>query len=80
VARPDQVFRAKGFLSIEGFDHLVLFQSVREIFNLTLSDRPKDSSSNLVVIGKHLNKEEYLSNFEKCVKSTGFLQSLRGKK
>ena len=69
VARPDTVFRAKGFLSIEGFDKLVLFQSVREIFNLTLSDRPKDGSSNLVVIGKHLNKDDYLSQFEICVRA-----------
>ena len=79
VARPDQVFRAKGFLSIEGFDKLVLFQSVREIFNLTLSDKPKDGLSNLVVIGKHLNKDEYISNFETSIKVKGFLQGFRKK-
>jgi G3E family GTPase len=71
VSRPDQVFRAKGYLSIEGFDQLVLFQSVREIFNLTLSNKPKQHESHLVVIGKHLNKEEYFSNFETCIKPRG---------
>jgi G3E family GTPase len=59
VARPDQVFRAKGFLSIEGFEQLVLFQSVREIFSLTLSDKPKDGTSLLVIIGKHLLQTDY---------------------
>jgi G3E family GTPase len=80
VARPDQVFRAKGFVSIEGFEKLVLFQAVRDIFSLTLSDKPKDGNSNLVVIGKHLNQQEYETAFEQSLKPAHFLQGLRGKK
>lgn len=63
ISRPDSVFRAKGFLSVKGFDKEVIYQSVREIFSLELSDKPASSSSKLVVIGRGLNQFEYEEAF-----------------
>ncbi len=64
ISRPDAVFRAKGFLSVKGFDKQVLFQSVREIFSLELSQEPLQARSRLVVIGRGLNQFEYEEAFQ----------------
>ncbi len=77
VARPDQVYRAKGFISIEGFDKHVLFQSVREIFNLNLAEQDSDGKTNLVVIGRNLDEAEFRSAFELTLKSPGLLETVR---
>lgn len=63
ISRPDAVFRAKGFLSVKGFDKQVLYQSVREIFSLEQSNQPADALSRLVVIGRGLNQFEYEEAF-----------------
>lgn len=63
ISRPDAVFRAKGFLSVKGFDKEVIFQSVREIFSLELSEKPATGTSRLVVIGRGLNQFEYEEAF-----------------
>lgn len=63
VSRPGNVLRAKGFVSIEKFDTHVLFQSVRDVFNLTLAQTPNDGQSNLVVIGRDLDKHEFDRTF-----------------
>lgn len=63
ISRPDAVFRAKGFLSVKGFDKEVIFQSVREIFSLELSEKPATGTSKLVVIGRGLNQFEYEEAF-----------------
>jgi G3E family GTPase len=77
VARPDQVYRAKGFISIEGFDKHVLFQSVREIFNLNLSEQNSDEKTNLVVIGKNLDEAEFRSAFELTLKAPSLFETVR---
>jgi G3E family GTPase len=64
ISRPDAVFRAKGFLSVKGFDQQVLYQSVREIFSLEKSNQPADARSRLVVIGRGLNQFEYEEAFQ----------------
>jgi G3E family GTPase len=65
ISRPDAVFRAKGFLSVKGFDKEVVFQGVREIFSLELSERPVSGESTLVVIGRGLEEAEYREAFSK---------------
>ncbi len=75
VARPDDVYRAKGYLSLEGMEQSVLFQSVREIFNLELSDKVSDGYSELVVIGRHLDKEEFSRTFASAVSEDSMLLS-----
>ncbi len=77
VARPDQVYRAKGFISIEGFDKHVLFQSVREIFNLNLAEQTSDGTTHLVVIGRHLDEEEFRAAFELALKPPRLLETVR---
>jgi G3E family GTPase len=77
VARPDQVYRAKGFVSIEGFDKHVLFQSVREIFNLNLSEQDSDGKTNLVVIGRNLDEAEFRSAFELTFKAPSLFETVR---
>ncbi len=64
ISRPDAVFRAKGFLSVKGFDKQVLYQSVREIFSLEQSKEPATAPSRLVVIGRGLNQFEYEEAFQ----------------
>ncbi len=63
ISRPDAVLRAKGFLSVRGFEKQVLFQSVREIFSLEHSKEPANAHSRLVVIGRGLNQFEYEEAF-----------------
>jgi len=63
ISRPDAVLRAKGFLSVKGFDQQILFQSVREIFSLEQSKEPASAQSRLVVIGRGLNQLEYNEAF-----------------
>lgn len=65
ISRPDAVFRAKGFLSVKGFDKEVIYQSVREIFSLELSDKSATGASKLVVIGRGLNQFEYEEAFRR---------------
>ena len=77
VARPDQVYRAKGFVSIEGFDKHVLFQSVREIFNLNLAEQDSDGKTNLVVIGKNLDEAEFRGAFELALKPPSLFETVR---
>ncbi|WP_027883602.1 CobW family GTP-binding protein [Meiothermus rufus] len=64
IARPDAVLRAKGFLSVKGFEKQVIFQSVREIFSLELSRHPPTAPSHLVVIGRGLDAQEYQEAFQ----------------
>lgn len=66
ISRPDQVFRAKGFLSVEGYTQKVIFQGVREVFDLGLSDQASDGSSQLVVIGRNLDQAEFAKAFAAC--------------
>lgn len=59
IARPGDVLRVKGYLSIAGFEQKVLFQTVRDLFNMDLSDQPNDGQSQLVVIGRELERSEF---------------------
>ncbi len=77
VARPDEVYRAKGFVCIEGFDKHVLFQSVREIFNLNLAEQDSDGKTNLVIIGKNVNEVEFKAAFELALKPPSLLETVK---
>lgn len=67
LARPGDVLRAKGFISIEGFDTHVLLQSVRDVVNLSLAETANDGKTNLVVIGRDLEREDFEHCFELAV-------------
>lgn len=63
TADPANVLRAKGFLSVRGYDQQVLLQSVREIFSLELTDYPTTDQSRLVVIGRKLDQSAFEEAF-----------------
>jgi G3E family GTPase len=63
LSRPGSVFRAKGFLSVQGEPQQVLVQTVREIVSIYGTDRPSTGGSQLVVIGRNLNEAEYRKAF-----------------
>lgn len=60
---PDHVLRAKGFVSLEGVARRVLVQTVRDILNLSLADGLGDGRSELVVIGRELDKAAFERGF-----------------
>ncbi|MCS7057655.1 MAG: GTP-binding protein [Meiothermus sp.] len=64
IGRPDAVLRAKGYLSVRGFKRQILLQTVREIFSLEESSRPAEAPSELVVIGRGLDRREYEEAFQ----------------
>ncbi len=65
IARPESVYRAKGFLSFAGLKKKVLMQAVREIVSLTETKELPDGNSVLVLIGRKLIETEYQAAFEK---------------
>lgn len=67
LARPNDVLRAKGLVSIAGFDTHILFQSVRDMFNFTLATSPNDGQSKLVVIGHHLEPAKFERAFASAI-------------
>lgn len=60
---PDRVYRSKGFVSLAGVEHRVLVQSVRDILNLSLAAGPADGTSELVVIGRDLDRAAFERSF-----------------
>lgn len=65
LSAPERIYRAKGYLAIAGLEQTLLFQSVREVFTLTPSEHPNEGRSQLVVIGRQLDKDTLRSEFEK---------------
>lgn len=63
LAHPDRVYRSKGWVSLAGVERRVLVQSVRDILNLSLADGPSDGTSELVVIGRELDKAAFEQAF-----------------
>ncbi len=66
----EDLFRTKGLFYAQGFSERVLFQSVRMLTSmrrdrLWKSDEPK--LSQLVAIGRNLDRDEFVKGFEKCV-------------
>ncbi len=68
LARPGNVFRAKGFLAFRQIPDEIVFQAVREIVKVTKGEQRHDGRSNLVVIGRGLNEQEYRDGFAKLHK------------
>jgi G3E family GTPase len=66
LTRPGAVFRAKGFLSVEGEALQVLVQTVREIVSVYGTERPASGQSQLVVIGRNLDEADYRKAFARA--------------
>jgi G3E family GTPase len=66
----EDLYRTKGLFYAQGFPERVLFQSVRMLTSmrrdrLWKTDEPK--LTQLVAIGRNLDREEFVKGFEKCV-------------
>lgn len=66
LARPSEVLRVKGFLDLHGYPQRVLFQAVRDLFTADAWDKG-DGTSELVFIGKGLDRAEYDTAFQTCL-------------
>ncbi len=69
-AKGEDLYRTKGLFYARGFPERVLFQSVRMLTSmrrdrLWKADEPK--LTQLVAIGRNLDREEFVKGFEKCV-------------
>lgn len=69
-AKGEDLYRTKGLFYAQGFPERVLFQSVRMLTSmrrdrLWKQDEPK--LTQLVAIGRNLDREEFVKGFEKCV-------------
>ena len=66
LSRPAEVLRVKGFLGLHGYPQRVLFQAVRDLFTADAWDKG-DGTSELVFIGKGLDRAEYDTAFQTCL-------------
>lgn len=66
LSSPDRVYRSKGFVSLQGVGCRVLVQTVRDILNLSVADGASDGTSELVVIGRALNREAFARGFARA--------------
>ena len=64
LSRPGEVLRVKGFLALQEIPEQVLFQAVRDVFSAeAIPDTRHSQISQLVVIGRNLDAEEYQQTF-----------------
>ncbi|MFC4640516.1 CobW family GTP-binding protein [Deinococcus hohokamensis] len=66
LSRPAEVLRVKGFLSLHGYPQRILFQAVRDLFTADAWDEA-DGHSELVVIGRGLDRADYEAGFAACL-------------
>ena len=66
LARPAEVLRVKGFLSLHGYPQRLLFQAVRDLFTADAWDE-SDGRSELVLIGRGLDQAEYEHAWADCL-------------
>ena len=70
LARPAEVLRVKGFLTLHGYPQRILFQAVRDLFTADAWDNDLGGSE-LVFIGRGLDREEFAAAFAACAVSGG---------
>ena len=70
LARPAEVLRVKGFLTLHGYPQRVLFQAVRDLFTADAWDDDLGGSE-LVFIGRGLNRAEFETAFAACALPEG---------
>jgi G3E family GTPase len=68
----EDLYRTKGLFYAQGFSERVLFQSVRMLTSMRrdrLWKPDEEKITQLVVIGRDLNRDEFTEGFEKCMMS-----------
>ncbi|PTA68860.1 CobW family GTP-binding protein [Deinococcus arcticus] len=66
LSRPAEVLRAKGFLDLHGYPQRILFQAVRDLFTAD-AWAAGDGTSELVVIGRGLDRAEFEAGWAACI-------------
>ena len=69
----EDLYRTKGLFYAQGFAERVLFQSVRMLTSMRrdrLWKPDENKQSQFVVIGRNLNRDEFVEGFSKCVISS----------
>jgi G3E family GTPase len=64
---PIDVFRAKGILRFASIDSRYVFQLSGKRYELKTDDRGKSIDNQLVIIGRHLHREELLAQLTDCL-------------
>ncbi|WP_141520431.1 CobW family GTP-binding protein [Bacillus pseudomycoides] len=67
----EYLYRYKGILSIDGVDHRIVFQGVHTLFAASYDrewQEGEERVSEVVFIGKDINKEWFQEHFKECVK------------
>lgn len=65
MGRSANVLRAKGILRFEELDYPMVLQAVREIYSFDTYDGDHGGGSELIIIGKNLDENEYREAFER---------------
>ncbi len=66
----EDLYRTKGLFYARGFSERVLFQSVRMLTSMRrdrLWKPDENKQSQFVVIGRNLNRDEFVEGFSKCI-------------
>ena len=66
----EDLYRTKGLFYAQGFSERVLFQSVRMLTSMKrdrLWKPDENKQSQFVVIGRNLNRDEFVEGFSKCI-------------
>lgn len=66
LERPGHVLRVKGHLALTDIPERVLFQAVRDVFSAEALTEMHSNISELVVIGRELDRELYQAAFKEC--------------
>ena len=64
------LYRTKGLFYAQGFSERVVFQSVRMLTSMKrdrLWKPDENKQSQFVVIGRNLNRDEFVEGFSKCI-------------
>lgn len=64
---PDRVLRAKGILEFEELDYPMVLQAVRELYRFDAYEGEHGGGTEVVIIGRDLDEEEYREAFERVV-------------
>jgi G3E family GTPase len=67
----EYLYRYKGILNVEGIDKRIVFQGVHTLFAATYDREWREGEqrvSEIVMIGKDLNKEWFETHFHECIK------------
>jgi len=64
---PERVLRAKGIMEFEELDYPMVLQAVRELYSFDAYEGEHGGGSEVVLIGKDLDEDEYREAFERIV-------------